>query len=268
MATGIDSNDFRADPARIMATITTLYRHPVKGLSPEPLDHVALTPGQGVPFDRAYALTAGRSDIGSGPFVWHPKTSFLMLQRDEKLATLETRFDDATATLTVLRDGRQVARGNLATPVGRAMIEDFFAAFMGRNGAQKPKLVGAPEGAMYSDHKVPVVSVHNMASLRDLERVTGAPIDPRRFRANVWIDGAGPWDEFSWIGKEIALGPVRLRIKERIDRCAATTVNPDTGARDMNIPRALSQGFGHVDFGVFADVVAGGTVTVGDEVIL
>lgn len=249
-----------------MATVTALYRHPVKGLSPESLDHVALTPGRGVLFDRAYALTAGRSDIGAEPYVWHPKTSFLMLQRDEKLATLETRFDDATTTLTVLRAGKQVARGNLGTPVGRAMIEDFFSAFMARSGAQKPKLVVAPQGAMYSDHKVPVVSLHSLASLKDLERITGAPVDPRRFRANIWIDGTAAWEEFSWIGREISVGPVRLRIKERIDRCAATTVNPDTGARDMNIPRALKQGFGHVDFGVFADVVAGGRVAVGDDV--
>jgi uncharacterized protein YcbX len=249
-----------------MGTVAAIYRHPVKGLSPEPLETVTVAPGRGLPFDRVYALTNGRSDVGSGPFEWHPKSTFLMLQRDDKLATLQTRFDDDTRTLTVMRDGKQVAKGNLTLPVGRAMIEDFFAAYLNRTGGQKPKLVQAPEGAMYSDHKAPVVSIHNLNTLKDLERVAGTRIDPLRFRANVWIDGVDAWEEFNWLGKEIRLGPVRLRVKERIDRCAATNVDPATGARDMNIPKLLQHGFGHIDFGVFAEVMEGGTFRVGDAV--
>jgi hypothetical protein len=102
--------------------------------------------------------------------------------------------------------------------------------------------------------------------LKDLERVAGTRIDPLRFRANVWIDGVDAWEEFNWLGKEIRLGPVRLRVKERIDRCAATNVDPATGARDMNIPKLLQHGFGHIDFGVFAEVMEGGTFRVGDAV--
>lgn len=249
-----------------MGTVTAIYRHPVKGLSPEPLESATVAPRRGLPFDRTYALTNGRSDLGNGPFEWHPKSTFLMLQRDEKLAALKTKFDDDTRTLRVLRDGKQVAAGNLTLPVGRAMIEDFFAAYLHKPGGQKPKLVQAPDGTVYSDHKVPVVSIHNLNSLKDLERVAGATIDPLRFRANVWIDGVDAWDEFNWVGREVTLGPLRLRIKERIDRCAATNVDPATGARDMNIPRTLQHGFGHIDFGIFAEVLEGGTFAIGDPV--
>lgn len=249
-----------------MPTVSHLYRHPVKGLSPEPLESVILTPGRGLPFDRAYALTNGRSDIGIGPFEWHPKSTFLMLQRDEKLAALETRFDAETQTLTVLRDGKQVAKGNLSIPVGRAMIEDFFSAYMHREGASKPKMVTAPAAHMYSDHKVPVISLHSLDSLGDLERVAGRPIERERLRANIWIEGFDPWAEFDWVGKDIKIGGVTVRIKERIDRCAATNVDPATGLRDMNIPKTLKQGFGHIDFGVFADVIDGGEIAIGDIV--
>lgn len=251
-----------------MKTISAIYRHPVKGLSPESLESVSIQSGQGLPFDRAYALTAGRADVGGSTYEWRPKRNFLMLMRDEKLATLETRFDDAEHTLTVLRDGKQVAKGNLSVPVGRAMIEDFYAAYMGRSGPEKPKLVQAPSGNMYSDHNVPVVSIHSKATVADLERVMGSPVDPLRFRSNIWLDGTEAWEEFSWIGKEITVGTVRLRVKERIDRCAATNVNPETGARDMNIPRALQHGFGHIDLGVFAEVLEGGTFQVGDALKL
>jgi uncharacterized protein YcbX len=52
----------------------------------------------------------------------------------------------------------------------------------------------------------------------------------------------------------------------RIPRCAATSVNPETAQRDLTVPKALKQHFGHVDMGVYAEVVRGGRVAVGDPV--
>ncbi|MEE8099166.1 MAG: MOSC N-terminal beta barrel domain-containing protein, partial [Hyphomicrobium sp.] len=40
-------------------TIRGVYRYPVKGLSPEPLERVELKAGETVPFDRAYAIENG-----------------------------------------------------------------------------------------------------------------------------------------------------------------------------------------------------------------
>ena len=45
----------------------------------------------------------------------------------------------------------------------------------------------------------------------------------------------------------------------------ATTANPETGRRDAETLDALERGWGHQDFGVYAEVVAGGTVKVGDS---
>ena len=47
---------------------------------------------------------------------------------------------------------------------------------------------------------------------------------------------------------------------ERIDRCAATNVDPATGLRDLNIPLALRQHYGHIDCGVLLRVVRGGKI--------
>ena len=49
-------------------------------------------------------------------------------------------------------------------------------------------------------------------------------------------------------------------------RCAATNVDPDTGIRDLSIPDALMQRFGHRDFGVYGEVIAAGDIAMGDEV--
>jgi uncharacterized protein len=112
------------------------------------------------------------------------------------------------------------------------------------------------------------VSLLSLASLREVERAAGRRLDPRRFRGNLWADGGAPWEEFSWLGRELAIGAARLRVVERIERCAATNADPDTGARDANVPLALRRGFGHADFGVLAEVTRRGAIRVGDPVRL
>src|SRR5436305_10071186 len=111
------------------ANIQSIYRYPVKGLSPESLAQVRLEPGQTVPGDRRYAIENGPSGFDPAAPSYLPKTRFLMLMRNERLARLRTRFDDASTTLTVREGDREVARADLATPHGRAAIEDLLAAF-------------------------------------------------------------------------------------------------------------------------------------------
>lgn len=245
--------------------ITAIYRHPVKGLTPEPLNRVALTPGQGLPQDRRFALAHGSTRFDPAAPEWMPKTNFLMLMRNERLARLRTRFDDATGTLTVQRDGKTVASGNIQDTAGRTVIEQFFAAYMQAEARGAPKLVESP-GHMFSDVARKVVSIIGLASIRDLERVARAPIDPRRFRANVYFEGGRPWQEFDWVDKEIRLGGVRLKVVKRIQRCAATNVDPETGQRDLNLPLSLQQGFRHADMGIYAEVLEPGTIAIDDAV--
>jgi len=248
-----------------MLTVTQIYRYPVKGLTPEPLAGVALSPGQGLPQDRRFALAHGSTNFDVTAPTWMPKTKFLMLMRNERLARLRTQFDEASGILTIQRDGKTVASGNILSQTGRTIIQDFFAAYMGSEALGAPKLLEAP-GHMFSDVARKVVSVIGLASIRDLERVTRSPVDPRRFRANLYFDGGAAWQEFDWVGKEFRIGKARLRGVKRIERCAATNVNPETGDRDLNIPLTLQRGFQHPDTGIYADVVEGGEVAIGDEV--
>jgi uncharacterized protein YcbX len=246
-------------------TVTALYRYAVKGLSPEALPSVTLEAGGLMPFDRAYAIEngPGRFDPESPRHL--PKITFLMLMRDERLATLATTFDDATETLTITRAGKQVARGQLSTPLGRKMIEQFFAAYMKSELRGAPKVVSAP-GHSFSDVAMKCLHIVNLASVRDLERIAGRPVDPLRFRANVYIDGLEPWAERGWLGRDVTLGGVRCAVVDGTVRCEATNVDPKLGARDMAIPSLLQRTWGHSDFGVYAKIATGGTLAVGDAV--
>lgn len=246
--------------------VTGIFRYPVKGLSPDPLQSVSVAPGGALPFDRAWAIENGPSRFDPANPEPVPDISFLVLMRDERLAALESRFEEDTQRLVLLRGGRQVASGVLSTPSGRQIIEQFMAAFMSDRLRGRPKIVGGP-GYCITEGGVPCVHIINLATLRDLERVMGRAIDPIRFRPNLFVDGPAPWDELSWIGREICVGPVRLKIVERTTRCAATNVDPKTGARDMDIPAQMRREFGHLDFGVYALVQSACTVAVGDPLV-
>ena len=249
------------------AHVANLYRYPVKGLSPEPLDRVELAKGATVPFDRAYAIENGPGRFDPETPKYLAKINFLMLMRDERLAALETRFDHATRTLTIQRGGKQVARGDLSTPTGRQLIEQFMAAYMQGTIRGAPKIVHA-QGHSFSDVSAKCLHIVNLASVRDLERVAGRPVHPLRFRANVHIDGIPAWAEMSWVGKTLNLGAVELRVIDRTGRCEATNVDPTSGARDMAIPSLLQRTWGHTDFGIYAKVGTAGSVTVGDAVTI
>ena len=246
-------------------TVTALYRYAVKGLSPEAMPSVTLEAGGLMPFDRAYAIENGPGRFDPENPRHLPKITFLMLMRDERLATLVTTFDDATETLTIARAGKQVARGQLSTPLGRKMIEQFFAAYMQSELRGPPRVVSAP-GHSFSDVAMKCLHIVNLASVRDLERIAGRPVDPLRFRANVYIDGLEPWAERSWLGRDITMGGVRCAVVDGTVRCDATNVNPKIGARDMAIPSLLQRTWGHSDFGVYAKIATGGTLAVGDAV--
>ena len=126
-----------------------------------------------------------------------------------------------------------------------------------------PHLVQAP-GHSFADCRRKLVSLIGLSSIRDLERVVRRPVDPVRFRANVYFEAAEPWAEFGWIDREIQLGSARLKVVKRIDRCPATNVNLTTAQRDMNIPAALRSAYGHIDMGVYAEVIGAGSVAAGD----
>ncbi len=246
-------------------TLRRIYRYPVKGMSAEPLERVVLDVGRRLPGDRRFAIAHGGSVGPEASATWRPRADFLMLARNERLALVEARYDEASGTLTLRRGGRPVARGNLSEGLGRTVIEQFFAAFMKAELRGAPKLVEAAGGG-FTDSRQAWLSLINLASVRDLERVVRAPIDPLRFRANLYIDGLDPWRELDWVGREIGIGGARLRVTERITRCAATNVDPATGARDLNIPLALRDGIGRGEMGVYAEVIAAGTIAAGEVV--
>ncbi len=251
--------------APMTATVQSIYRYPVKGLSPESLPRVRLEPGQTLPADRRYAIENGPSGFDPAAPSYLPKSRFLMLMRNERLAQLDTRYDDATHTLVIRHEDREAACADLSTKEGRLAIEAFIRRFMPSELRGPPKVLQA-DGHSFSDVAAKVVSIINLASVAAVETVVGAPVHPLRFRGNLYVAGWPAWHEFDLVGQEIAINGARLKVTKRIMRCAATEVDPGTGIRDLAIPDMLLRTYDHADCGVYAQVISGGEIAAGDTI--
>jgi uncharacterized protein YcbX len=250
-----------------MPDIHAIYRYPVKGLSPELLLRVELTPGETIPGDRLYAIENGLSGFNPAAPAYLSKTHFLMLMKNARLASLRTSFDQAAHTLTIETVARQQKiSADLRTTEGRAVIERFFAHYCAGELRGAPRILHA-DGHSFSDLARKVVSIINLASVATVEDMVGAPVNPLRFRGNLYVSNWPAWCELDLIGKELGIGRrARLKVVKRITRCAATNVDPDTGLRDLEVPEALTRHLGHSDCGIYAEVVKGGEIAQGDNI--
>ncbi len=248
-----------------MIRLASIYRYPVKGLSPERLSSADLRAGEVLGGDRLYAIENGPSGFDPQAPRWMPKIKFLCLMRNARLAALAARYDDETAVLSIERDGELLAAGDLKTPTGRRAIEDFFESYMSSEKRGAFRLLQAP-GHSFSDLAKKVVSIINLDTVEDFFGALGHEVHPLRFRANLYLAGLPAWSEFDLIGKTLAIGEARLKIIKRIERCAATEVNPETALRDIDIPEILWRRRGDADFGVYAEVTAAGKIAESDPV--
>jgi MOSC domain-containing protein len=249
------------------ASIRAIYRYPVKGLSPQALERTPLSVGQTIPADRLYAIENGPCGFDPEAPAYFPKQRFLMLMRNDRLAALRTDFEEDSHTLIIRSENREAARGDLRTKEGRLAIEAFFRRFMPKELHGPPKVLFGKGGHSFSDVARKVVSIINLASVAEVESAAGAPVNPLRFRGNLYVAGWPAWHEFNLLGRLLTIGETaRLRVVKRIQRCAATEVDPDTGIRDLPIPRTLIENFDHADCGVYAEVVTAGEIAIGDGI--
>jgi GntR family transcriptional regulator/MocR family aminotransferase len=244
--------------------VADLYRYPVKGLSAERLEAVELEAGKPFPFDRVFALARANSGISYDQPAWAKKASFLMLMLEERLALARTRIDPATLQMTIAIAGKTIVTAPLNTLDGRTEVETLIGA-LARTGDASPRLLFNPT-AHFMDKPDNVISLINLATVRDLEKRWNTSIDPLRFRANIYIDGAEAWDEFGWVGSDVSIGGVTFNVDRKNGRCGATNVNPVTGERDRDIPASLRTTFGHKDLGVYLIAKGNGRLAVNDPV--
>jgi uncharacterized protein YcbX len=240
--------------------LVQITRHPIKGHGREDLASVRLLAGACLPWDRHWAVAQDGAKVNEG--AWTPCASFARGAKAPALMAVESTLDEVTATVTL----RHPDRGEITfRPDDPADLPRFLAwvdPLIPASRARPARIVTAGRGM--TDSAFPSVAILNRASLDDLSARMGHDLSPHRFRGNLWLDGAAPWAEWDWIGRDIRIGNAVLRIEERITRCVATTVEPATGISNADTLAALEAAFGHQDFGLYATVVEGGEIALGN----
>jgi GntR family transcriptional regulator / MocR family aminotransferase len=247
-----------------MPVLKNIYRYPIKGLSAQPLTRIDLEARKPLPFDRMFALVRPGAPFDTSEPKWGKKGLFVMLMLEEALARVRTTLDVDTMQLTIAQDNHQLLSADLRDEAARTKVEEFFWQLV-PSFRSAPTLVRSRDGH-FMDKPDNVISLINLATVRSLEQQWGYKIDPLRFRANFYIDGADPWEEFEWVGSDIRIGDTLFRVDRRNGRCGATNVNPETGRRDLDLPSSLRAAFGHKDVGIYLISRESGRVTVGDHV--
>jgi uncharacterized protein YcbX len=247
--------------------ISALCRYPIKSHGRESLEKVALTPGQTMPWDRTWAVTHEASKVNMDAPEWVPCQNFMIGTRTPALAGLWARLDQDARRVTLTHQALDPFSfcPDDAQDVARFLA--WIAPLCPANRAAPTGIFTAASRGM-TDTDYPSVSIMNIASHRAVEQAIGGPLEQERWRGNIWIDGPAAWDEFNWMGRDLRLGDAVLRLREPIKRCAHTTANPVTGLRDADTLGTLERSFAHDNFGVYAEVITGGTLSIGDEVTL
>lgn len=246
------------------ATITSLYRHPVKGFTPERLSAADLAVGEGFPCDRLYAVENGPSGFDPAEPAFIPKQKFAVLMRIAEVAKARTAYDDKTGVISATAEGMPPIATPLTTDEGRAAFAAWLGQLLGDEAQGPLKVIEAPGTWRFMDHPQGHVSIINLASVRDLEARIGRPIDPLRFRANLYVEGWEPWVENDWKDRRLKIGEAETTVFKPIVRCAATHVDPVTAERDMDVVKALFDNYGHMFCGIYVQTLEAGRVAEGD----
>ncbi|MDB5464668.1 MAG: hypothetical protein JWP23_3057 [Phenylobacterium sp.] len=246
--------------------VAAIFRHPVKGFTPEPLDAVQLAPGEGFPHDRIWAVENGPSGFDPAAPAFVPKQKFTVLAHIARVAAARTRYDAETGVLHAAAPGAGEFAGRLAEPAGREAFAAWLTGLLADDIGGPLRVVEAPGAHRFTDHPLGQVSIVNLASVRDLGRRIGVEIDPLRFRANLYVEGWPAWTENGWTGRRLMLGWAQAEVFKPIVRCAATHVDPTTAERDLDVTKALFDNYGHLLCGIYVRVTAAGAVGLGDAV--
>lgn len=259
-----------------MATIARLYQVPVKGLTPVPVDEIAVADDGAVNGDRVLGFLfadAGEPD----EMGWRGKTSFLTMQNTPAFARVDARYDRDTRQLSLSYDGAEVVSGDVTSETERERIVDAVTALvqgfevnpLAEESRLPLRLVGDGVTPRFHDRKSHHVTLVASSSIEALAEQIGDTVDERRFRMNVTVDGVEPWAELEWIGQTIQIGGSEFEVTGPVVRCLATHANPVTGERDQDVMQTLTREFGQdkPTMGVLAVPRVASTLRVGDEVV-
>jgi len=246
------------------ARVTDIFRHPIKSHGVEAIARTTLAPGETLPWDRVWAVPHEAAGLSGHTSDWKPCNLFSRGAKTPGLVAITARLNTSGKALTLAHPDLAPLTIWPDEPADILRFLAWIAPLSDPARACPSGIVRASTRGM-TDTDFPSISILSRGSLADLSARAGKDLSPLRFRGNIWLNGLPAWEEFNLIGREITIGGATLRIREAIGRCRATSVNPATGRANIDMLSLLKTSYGHTNFGVYAEVVRGGPIAVGDS---
>ncbi|KIC15177.1 MOSC domain-containing protein [Leisingera sp. ANG-Vp] len=245
------------------AEVTQIWRHPLKSHGREALEDVSVSAGQTMPGDRVWAVAHEASSADGSQ--WVSWANFTRGAKAPRLMAINSAYDEAAGLLTLTHPDRPDLTFNPDDPADHPRFLEWEKPLLPENRAGSSHIVRVPGRGM-TDTEFPSISLANWASHRAVEHAIGHELSAKRWRSNIWFDLGEAWVENTWLGREVQIGETVLAVRERAVRCLATAASPETGERDADTLKTLNDNWGHQDFSVYAEVVRGGRIRLGDKV--
>jgi MOSC domain-containing protein len=279
-----------------MGVIQSLWRYPVKSMRGEALSLAQVT-GHGLVGDRAYAIldcVDGKVATAKNPKKWPNmfafQATFLGPSGDKESGSrIRITLPDGTMVTSAQQDLSQVLSKALNREVTLALIEggkvtgvqspmpetwiaqseEYWPDMDGREKRDTVTDFSLPTGTFFDAAMVHLLTTGTLNQLR--EAYPGGRFEVSRFRPNVVVDTGADEQGFieqGWIGQTVGIGKnVRLKITGSCGRCVMTTLAQGELPKDPGILRtAVQHNLGNV--GVYASVIQGGTIRIGDGIRL
>ena len=245
-----------------MAYLSEIWRYPIKSHGRERVSEVRIRARETLPYDRVWAVLHENSTADGSK--WVACHNFSRGAKAPGLMAIAANFDEATNTLTMSHPTKNDLIFCPDTQ-GEKLIE-WTKDLIPSDRSGSAKLIRAQAAAM-TDTDYPSITICSSTSHDALAKEMGCDLSKDRWRGNLWIDDLKPWEEMEWVGKIVQIGNIQFDIVEPVQRCMATTANPETGIRDADTLGAL-QAHGHQNFSVYAVAKNNGTLSLGDKLTL
>jgi uncharacterized protein YcbX len=250
-----------------MPTVARFSIAPVRSLGLEHPTEIDLTVA-GVVEDRRFYLTDAANRFVDRLLI--PPLVRIGAHTDPSGSHLRLSFPDGIVIDEEVSLGSPVETDiHKRTAVGH-VVEGAFAAALSEFCGREMRLVRCDRvGGTRTAHPATLISDGSLEILG--QHLGVGPVDGRRFRMLIELEGGKAHEEDGWVGGRIALGEAVLEISKLVPRCAITTQDPDTGERDLDTLRTIIAYRGlteerDIDFGVYGEVEQPGRIRLGDAV--
>ena len=249
-----------------MFKINQLFYSPVKSLSFSSVKQLEILNNIGIKFDRNFAFTRDLDDNKVDYILNNPLRrqiiNFLSLKHFPELN--EYNFDFKKNILELKKNNIIILTTNINNKYEVEILCKKIQSLIPK--VKKIRLVQDSINPFFDTMPSKTISLINLNSIKDFENKISKEVESQRFRANIYVDGIGAWEERNWVNQIIKINNIDFKVEKNIPRCVAINIKPNTDDNTFNLLQSLKKNFNHFDMGIYLTALNDGEINIENKV--